>query len=145
MPKRTSLPSMLPPGCKSVAAFCTPSLAEIRIARLFRRIADEDTRQKQKAHRRKKRPSLPGVLYHLPKGVNQPGGDQKDEQSFEEVGKRRRIFKRMRGIGVEEASAICAQLLDGNLRRRRPLRNRLGLAFKRGCSRIGVEVLNHTL
>ncbi len=51
----------------------------------------------------------------------------------------------MRGIGVEKASAICAQLLDRDLGRRRTLRDRLRFTLKRGGRRIGSEVLNHAL
>ncbi len=51
----------------------------------------------------------------------------------------------MRGIGVEEAAAVRAQLLDGLLRGHRPLRNRLSRPFNRGRLRVAIPVLDDAL
>ena len=53
------------------------------------------------------------------------------------VGKGGRIFERMRGIGVEEAAAICAEHLDRDLRGNRPDRD--GLLGPFHCRRIHVR------
>ncbi len=118
---------------------------KIRIACLLRRIADEDACQEQKAHRRKYGPTLTRVLHHFPEGINQPGRYQEDEQGLKKIGKRRRILERMRGIGVKEPSAICAQLLDRNLGRGRTLRDGLSFALDGRCRRIPMKVLHHAL
>ena len=51
----------------------------------------------------------------------------------------------MRGIGVEEAAAIGAEHLDGDLRGHRPHRDGLLGAFQRRCIDIGAERLRHAL
>ena len=51
----------------------------------------------------------------------------------------------MRGVGVEEAAAIRAELLDGFLRRYRALRDGLLPAFQSGHAGVGLQILDHTL
>ena len=53
--------------------------------------------------------------------VAERGGDQQDRQEhLEEVRERRRVLERMRRVHVEEAAAVRAELLDRDLRGRRP-------------------------
>ena len=66
------------------------------------------------------------VFYHPSKEISQGARDSKDGKHLEEVGKRRRIFKRMRRIGIRVATAIGAQHFDCNLRRHWPLHDGLG-------------------
>ena len=60
--------------------------------------------------------ALADVADHLPKVIAQRRRDQQDGQHFQEVGQRRRVLQRMRGVDVEEAAAVGAELLDGDLR-----------------------------
>ena len=89
MPKRVSLPSMLPPG-----ASCTGDLGRLvgaggrqqRVAVLLGDRGDGDADQEEHAHRGEDRPALLRVPDHLAEGVGQPGGDREDEQHLDEVG-----------------------------------------------------------
>ncbi len=51
----------------------------------------------------------------------------------------------MGGVGVEEASAVGAQFLDGFLRGHRSLRDDLLGAFHGGDGGVGLQILNHAL
>ena len=142
MPKRTSLPSMLPPDCVPRGADFDPELGEVGIARLFGAIDDEHSDQEHDAHRGKDRPALPRIADHLAERVGQPGRNHEDHQHLNEVGERRRVLKRMGGVGIEEAAAVGADHLDRFLRRDRTLRDDLRLAFQRrdrSCRNRGSE------
>ena len=126
MPKRTSLPSMLPPGLEAAGGLIDPQLRQGRVARLF----GPDCRPRQDANEdhvmaARMRPALAGVAHHLAEGVAQRGRDQQDRQHLQEIRERRRVFKRMGRVGVEEPAAVRAQLLDGDLRGGRPDGNQL--------------------
>ena len=84
------------------------------------RAADEDD-----DHRREHRPALAGVADHLAEGVAERRRDHEDRQHLEEVRERRRVLERVRRVDVEEAAAVRAELLDGDLRRRRTHRDEL--------------------
>ena len=73
------------------------------------------------------------------------GADREDRQHLHEVRQRRRVLVGVRRVGVEEAAAVGAQHLDGELRGHRPLRDRLLAAFERRGRDIGGEVLRHAL
>ena len=87
---------------------------------------DEDGR-----HRSEHRPALTGVADHAPEGEAQRAGDQEDRQHLREIGQRRRVFIRVRRVGVEETAAVGAQELDRLLRGERPHRQRLFLRRRR--------------
>ena len=53
-------------------------------------------------------------------GVGQGAGDQQDQQDLHEVGERGRVLEGMGRVGVEEAAAVGAQLLDRLLGGDRP-------------------------
>ena len=121
MPKRVSLPSMLPPDCRA-GAWSTPSSAS-RIAACSDAAGIQ--RRRTARHRREHRPALPLVADHAAEREYQRRGDQEDRQHLQEVRERRRVLERMRGVGVEEAAAIGAEFLDRFLRSDRPHRDRL--------------------
>ena len=80
-------------------------------------------------HGRQHHPALPYIADHHAKGVTQGRRYQQDGQHFQKIGERRGVFERMGGIGVEKAAAVGAQLLDGDLRGRRPKRQGLLFGF----------------
>ena len=69
------------------------------------------------------------VLHHAPEVIGQPAADGEDGEHLEEVGERRGILERMRGVGVDVAAAVGAEHLDGDLRGHRPLDDGLFLDF----------------
>ena len=119
MPKRTSLPSMLPPGFVALCCLVNAQRRERRVAALFRPDSHRDQHDEDDGHGRQERPALARVAHHLAEGVAQRSRDQQDRQQLQEVGQRRGILERMRRVDVEEAAAVGAQLLDGDLRGRR--------------------------
>ena len=86
------------------------------VALRLRPVGDGDAREEEHAIAREERPALPRVPHHPPVGVGQGRGDGEDEQHLEEVGERRRVLERVGGVGVEEAAAVGAELLDRLLR-----------------------------
>jgi hypothetical protein len=86
--------------------------ADCRIAAALRPLQDRKGRSEQEQHGHKQPPSLPGVARHHPEGVGQAGGNEQDQKNLREIGKRGRVFKGMRGIGVKKATAVGAQFLD---------------------------------
>ena len=120
MPKRISLPSMLPPDCDAptpVGRRPSPSYAGMPAC--SRQIANNAKRHEDHEHRRQHRPALPRVADHLAERVAQGGGDHEDRQHFQEVRERRRVLERMGRVDVEEPAAVGPELLDRDLRRRR--------------------------
>ena len=81
----------------------------------------------------------------LPKVYVNAARNYEDQEHRQQVAERSRVLERMRGVGVEEASPIGAQLLDGFLRSYRSLRDDLLGAFNRGHFGVRFEVLDHTL
>ena len=108
-----------PPCCRPAGARsrCGPRPASRRPRLAARprsttaRSTDEDH-----GHGREHRPSLAGVADHHAEGVAEGGGDQQDRQHLEEVRQRRRVLEGVRGVDVEEAAPVGAELLDGDLR-----------------------------
>ena len=137
MPKRTSLPSMLPPD--------EPQRIKRRGAVGFGPIGDGDAGNKQHAHDGEDRPALPLIADHAAEHVGQRRADREDRQHLHEIGQRRRILERMGRIGVEEAAAIGAEHLDRDLRRHGANRDGLLGAFERRRLDIGAERLRHAL
>ena len=116
MPKRTSLPSMLPPAGARWPCGRRPASTQ-RCGRSARPVTqttssgDEDHR-----HGRQHRPALARVADHVAERVAERGRDQQDRQQLQEVRQRRRVLERMGRVDVEEAAAVGAELLDGDLR-----------------------------
>ena len=106
-PKRTSLPSMLPSAWSSAgreqwvaAALGDDRGTGARPTRMPAMAAEE-------------RPALAPVADHLAerRGRARTGSTQ-DQEHLEQVGERRRVLERVRRVGVDEAAAVGAQLLD---------------------------------
>ena len=114
-----------------------------RIAGGFRPVTDGDTGDEQDAHRGQDRPALALVADHAAEDVGQRRAEREDRHHLDQVGDRVGIFEGMRGIGVEEAAAIGAEHLDGDLRGHRTDRDRLLRTFERGGVDIGAERLRH--
>ena len=76
-------------------------------------------------HRRQYCASLPHVADHAAEGENRSDGDQQQRPDLEKVGPGVGVFERMGGVGVEEAAAVGAELLDDLLAGHRT--NRYGL------------------
>ena len=119
MPKRVSLPSMLP------AAASTPSRASAGLPLRFGRVHAGQQHDEDDSHGRQHRPSLARIAYHFAEGVAKRCRNEQDRQHLQEVGERRWVLQRVRRVDVEEAAAVGAELLDRNLRGRRPNRDYL--------------------
>ena len=85
------------------------------------------------------------VADHAAEHVGQRRADRRRSPHLDQVGDRVRVLERMGGVGVEEAAAIGAELLDRYLRGDRALRDRLLGAFERRRVDVGAEVLRHAL
>ncbi len=85
------------------------------------------------------------VADHAAEHVGQRGAEHEDRQHLHEIGQRRRVLEWMRGVGVEEAAAIGAEHLDGDLRGDRANRDGLLGAFQRDGIDVSAERLRHTL
>jgi hypothetical protein len=81
-------------------------------------------------HGRQHGPALLLISGHAAEGVGQRGRNAKDEHHLDEIGEGRRVLERMRAVGVEEAAAVGAQLLDRFLRRHGAEGNDLRRAFQ---------------
>ena len=66
------------------------------------------------------------VAHHLAERDAQAARNQEDRQHFQEIGKRRGILVRMRGVGAEETAAVGTQHLDRDLRGGRTHRQGFG-------------------
>ena len=137
MPKRTSLPSMLPP--------VEAERVERGVAVALRPSRRRDAGEEQHDHRGEDRPALALVADHPAERVGQRRADREDREHLHEVGERGRVLERMRGVGVEEAAAVGAEHLDRFLRGDRAQRDGLLGALQRGRVGIGAERLRHAL
>ena len=130
IPNRVSLPSMFPPAWSPRECLINLHRREGGISTLFGPQPQGNERDQQNRHRRKKRPTLARVSNHHSKRVAERGRNQEDGQELKKIGEWRRILKRMRGIHIEEAATIGAELLDRDLGSRRSDRKDL---FRRRC------------
>ena len=116
MPKRASLPSMLPPACSALAAWSTPSAASSGLPACSAGIATSTSATNSTviaastAQPWRRSPTTRPKVKHSAAGISE------DRQHLHEVGQRRRVLERVRGVGVEEAAAVGAEHLDGLLR-----------------------------
>ena len=88
-----------------------------RIAVRFGPIGDANAGDEHNAHGDRDRSSLPEIENRASKCEHGREGDNEDGPYLEHVGEGVGVFERMRGIGVKEAAAICAKLLDRLLAR----------------------------
>ncbi len=77
-----------------------------------------------------------------PERAGQRDRDQQQQEDLEQVAERVRVLERVRGVGVVEATAVGAELLDRLLRGDRPAGDRLVLAEQRGGVVAGGQVLH---
>src|SRR5699024_12406249 len=63
---------------------------------------------------------LAAIARHFTKGKAQRCWDQEDRQHLHEVGQCGWVFKRMRRVGIKEATAVSTEHLDRFLRSYRP-------------------------
>ena len=87
-----------------------------------RHAADEDD-----GHRGEDRPGLAGIADQPAEGEDDGRGEHEHLPDLEGAGERGRVLEGMRSIGVEEAAAVGAQQLDGDLRGDGPDRERPAL------------------
>ena len=88
-----------------------PQLRENGIARLLEAVTDEHARQEHDAEGGEDGPALARVAHHFSEGVGQRRRNHQHQPHLEQVGERRGILERMRGVGVEESAAVGAQFL----------------------------------
>ncbi len=143
MPKRTSLPSMFPPDW-------TRTISEIHIAEawippLFKVVYEDQSAAEEKHHHVVEKPSLSRLANHPAEGVGQCRGQEHDRQHFDEVGERRGVLIRMSPVGVKEAAAIGAEILDDLERSHGTLRYDLLSTLDGSGDRIVVEVHRNAL
>ena len=138
MPKRTSLPS----SCRRRrAGGAVPGAASLE-PRLDDGDADAD---QSTAITASDRAALPLVADHPAEGAGQGERDDQEQEDLEEVGERVGVLERVRGVGVEEAAAVGAELLDRLLAGDRAARDRPAVAAASTVvTSVGaVEVLDH--
>ena len=80
IPKRTSLPSMLPPACASPARMSTPSRRGSGCPRLLDAVSDDDAGEEEQRHRREERPAVPRVAHHPAERVGEAARDREDQR-----------------------------------------------------------------
>src|SRR6266508_3876105 len=91
------------------------------------------------------RPPLPAIANHPSEREGQGERDDQDAPGLDEVVERRGVLERVRRVHVEEPAAVGAQLLDGDLARRRAAGDQLGRTLQCGHRGVTVEVLDHAL
>src|SRR5260221_8981684 len=116
IPKRTSLPSMLPPEWSALPSWSTGRPQSPGLPLLLLRDAHREQRQNDDEHRPEKDPALPRVLHHLAERVANGTRDRQNRQQLDEVRESRRVLERGRRVYVEEPASVRPQLLDRNLR-----------------------------
>ena len=155
MPKRVSLPSMLPPDCRAPARRRRPSprtrarpLAPRRLRRPPAARRSRASRPARPSPAACRRPSRRTCSTARPRSAGWPGISKKFD-------KRRRVLERVGRVHVEESAAVGAELLDRDLRRGRSHGQRLRrVSWRRRRRRVGstnldfivgLEVLNDAL
>ena len=114
-------------------------------ARRFGPVGHDDAGNEQHAHGGEDGPTLALVADRAAEHVGERRPDREDRNHLHEVRQRGRVLERMGRVGVEEAAAIGAEHLDGDLRGDRPDRDGLLRTFQRGRFHIRAERLRNTL
>ena len=99
-------------------------------------------RDPEQEHRCEDHPTLLLVLDHAPIGVGEGEGDEEQAGDLEQVGQAVGGGERVGRVGVPEAAAVGAELLDGLLARHRAAGNGLHVALHSGDLGGAVEVLD---
>ena len=100
-------------------------LRNLRYPLLLEVVGHTDHGHQDDHHDGQDHPTLLGVAHHASEGVAEGSRDEQYRYQLQEVGEGRGVLERMRRVGVEEAAAVGAQLLDGELRGHRTDRDGL--------------------
>ena len=111
----------------------------------FSPVADHHAGDEQNAHHREDGPALALVADHAAKHIGEAGAEREDRNHMDIVSECCRALIGMRGIRIEEAAAVGAQMLDHHLRGDGALRDGLLGAFERRRVDISAEILRHAL
>ena len=112
-----------PPCCRRAASPWRPGRphrGQVRVAGLLAPVHDAHAQHRPAPAPQRTRPS-PAAGSSRPCGRTcsvSDGRDREDREHLDEVGERRRVLERVRGVGVEEAAAVRAQFLDRSPARR---------------------------
>ena len=113
MPNRTSLPSMLPPGLRGGRHDVDAARRVDRVAPRLGPVGGGDARRRTARTSPPTAPSRARCFFTMrPKVQVRPAGIEEDREHRQEVRPRRRVLERVRRVGVEEAAAVGAELLD---------------------------------
>ena len=115
-PKRTSLPSMLPPAWAALACVLSErGSSGLPCCSAQPQISSPTS--KQKHHDLIQHPAVARPADHQSVSVGESGRQHRDGQHLDEVRQRRRVLVGMSAVGVEEAAAVSPQVLDDFQRR----------------------------
>ena len=155
-PKRVSLPSMLPPDCVTESDWSAPSDREESGCRAVRPASPSPLNSDEDREHHRHEHAGPGCRSRTqpPNATTSANGISRSAQISQEVGEPVGVLERVRGVGVEEAAAVGAELLDRLLRGDRAAGDRLlviAVQSSRSTGRsivrcgVAVEVLHHAL
>ena len=85
------------------------------------------------------------VTDHAAEHIGERGAKGEDRDGLEEVRKCGRVFEGVSGVGIEEAAAVGAKHLDGDLRGHRANGDGLLSAFQRRSIDVSAQGLRHSL
>ena len=85
MPKRVSLPSMLPPACSALASLVDALLRNQRVAKLLAVERENRQRHEQDQHRGQDHPALAGIADHCAEGVGESERNQENRQHLQQI------------------------------------------------------------
>ena len=138
MPKRTSLPSMLPPS--------RPSACSERVAGGLGPVGDDDAGEEQHAHRGEDRPALALVADHAAEDVGERRAEREDRDHLDEV-RRARSGSRTgcAALALKKPPPLVPSILMATCEATGPDGDGLLGAFERRGVDIGAERLRHAL
>ena len=105
----------------------------------FGPIGKRNAGDEQHTHDGENGPALALVADHAAENIGKRRADREDQDDLQEIRQRGRVLERVRCIGIEEAAAIGAEHLDGDLRGDRADSDGLLGAFQRRGVNIGAE------
>src|SRR5215207_4287259 len=118
---------------------------ELGVAVGLESLGGEGRGEPEHEHGAEQGPALLAVLGQLPEGVGQRERDQQDQKHLEQVREPVGAAERVAGVGVEEAAAVGAELLDDLLAGRGAAGNELRRTVEGVGHREAIEVLDHAL
>ena len=131
------------PNLVSVPSVAAPTAVGTVAAGALHDVHQDDAAESQDHHRRNDRVAVLVGADHLAERARQAERDHQQQEDLDPVRPRRRIFKRMRGVGVVEAAAVRTEFLDGLLACDRATGDMLHRTTE-GVHIGGVEVLDHS-